>query len=439
LARRHRKNKPKQYQLTIESLSNEGRGIAHFEGKTIFVRGALIGEKVIAQRYLNRSKYDEADTVEVLTKASQRIEAKCEVFGICGGCSLQYLSSEDQVLEKQKWLKDHMQQQAKIAPKTWLEPILSNPWQYRRKARLGVRYVEKKGTVLVGFREKKSSFITVMDRCEVLHPAVGEKITELKECLSQLSIKQFIPQIEVAITDEITVLILRHLEPLTQEDKDILFNFGVAHNICWYLQSKGPDSVVALHDEVQLNYQIPKHNISLDFKADDFTQVNFEVNEKMIDRALELLELQPNESILDLFCGLGNFSCVLGKYAQSVVAVDFDKALIQRARDNAIANKLDNITFYTADLSKEPTGQPWFQGKTYDKILIDPARSGAAEIIEFLPKLKASTILYVSCNPATLARDTALLLDQGFKLTKAGIMDMFPHTAHVESMALFKK
>jgi len=434
-----RKNKPKEYKLTIESLSNEGRGIAHYEAKTVFVRGALVGEEVLAQRVRNKAKYDEADTIEVLKASSMRIEPKCEVFGICGGCSLQYLSPENQIIEKEQWLKNHFKQHGYIEPKKWLSPITSESWNYRRKARLGVRFVEKKGEVLVGFREKKSSFITQMDKCEVLDLALNTKIKDLKICFSQLSIKKNIPQIEVAITDEQTILILRHLEELNDNDKQILKDFAKVQNITWYLQSGGLDTVKPLENEVKLSYQHKKHNIEINFLPTDFTQVNFSINEKMLNQALDLLKVEKDDNILDLFCGLGNFSLPLAKYANSITGVDFDKNLIQRARDNAIKNGLNNIDFFAFDLTKEPTQQLWYQNKTYDKIVIDPARSGALEIIEFLPQFKTKMVLYVSCNPATLARDSEVLLKQDFELKYAGVMDMFPHTAHIESMALFIK
>jgi 23S rRNA (uracil1939-C5)-methyltransferase len=436
---RRRKLKPKSYELDIESLSHEGRGIAHLDEKVIFVSGALPGEKVMAERTFSRAKFEEADVSEVLKSADNRITPKCAVFGICGGCSFQHLSSEDQIEAKGEWLKEAFLQQAKTEPKNWIAPLESQAWGYRRKARLGVRFVTKKDKVLVGFREKKSGWIANMDRCEVLHASIGEHLQDLGRCIEQLSIKSQVPQIEVAVAQNETVLILRHLEPMTKEDEQILADCADELNIIWYLQSGGEDTVKPLGKVANLTYSHPAHDIEMAFLPTDFTQVNFKLNQEMVSKALDLLELNENDEVIDLFCGLGNFTLPMAKYAKHVVGIEGDAGLIERAKENASKNGIQNADFYKADLFEEVVGFEWFRGKKYNKALIDPARSGAIEIVELLPKLGVERLVYVSCNPATLARDTAKLIEIGYKLESAGVMDMFPQTAHVESIALFVK
>lgn len=436
---RRRKPKARTYELEIESLSHEGRGVAHLEEKVIFVSGALPSEKVLANRTFSRAKFEEAEVLEVLQASDQRIQPKCEVFGICGGCSFQHLSSDDQIKAKGEWLKEVLTQQTKTEPKTWLEPMRSQPWGYRRKARLGVRFVRKKDKALVGFREKKSSFVADMTRCEVLHPSIGENLEVLADCVEQLSIREQVPQFEVAIAEEATILILRHLEPLSAKDEQLLLDCAQALGICFYTQSGGLDTVKPLDKAVELTYSHPQHQVLMRFLPTDFTQVNFELNQHMVSRALEMLDLSEDDEVIDLFCGLGNFTLPIARYAKRVVGVEGDKGLIERAKQNAAANGIDNAEFYQADLFEAVEGFSWFRGKTYNKALIDPARSGAIEIVELLPKLGVERLVYVSCNPATLARDSARLIELGYTLESAGVMDMFPQTAHVESIALFSR
>ena len=434
---RRRKLKSKIYEIEIESLSHEGRGISHIDNKVIFTRGALPGEKVMASRTLSRAKYEEADVVEVIKPSGDRIDPKCAVYGICGGCSFQHLSSLNQINAKHDWLQSAFMGQAKVQPKEWLEPVQAESWGYRRKARLGVRYVAKKEKVLVGFRERKSSFITVMSRCEVLHPSLGDNLELLSECIESLSIKEHVPQIEVAIAEQDTILILRHLQPLNDNDEEILNDFAKKLSITWYLQSGGLDTIKPLSNPVQLTYSLPKHDIVMSFLPNDFTQVNFELNKKMISLAIDLLDLNDKDNVIDLFCGLGNFTLPISRYVNEVVGIEGDRGLVERAKANAEANNISNASFYKADLFEDVSGFEWFRGRNYNKALIDPARTGAIEIVELLPKLKVERVVYVSCNPATLARDTARLIDLGFSLESAGVMDMFPQTAHVESIALF--
>ena len=434
---RRRKVKPKVYEISIESLSNEGRGISHYDDKIIFTRGALPGERVIASRSLSRAKYEEADVVDILESSPDRIEPKCDVYGICGGCSFQHLSSKNQINAKQSWLKSAFMGQAKIEPKKWLQPLQVESWGYRRKARLGVRYVAKKEKVLVGFRERKSSFITVMSRCEVLHPSLGDNLELLGECIGKLSIKKHVPQIEVAIAELDTILILRHLEPMTKGDESILKEYGDKLGITWYTQSGGLETIKPLVEPVNLTYSITDHNIEMSFLPNDFTQVNFALNQKMINLAIELLDLNSEDEVIDLFCGLGNFTLPISQYVKRIVGIEGDSGLVERAKENAKMNEVSNASFYKADLFEDVSGFEWFRGQKYNKALIDPARTGAIEIVELLPKLSIERLVYVSCNPATLARDTARLIELGFSLMSAGVMDMFPQTAHVESIALF--
>ena len=434
---RRRKLKPKVYEIDIESLSHEGRGISHIDNKVIFTRGALPGERVVASRTLSRAKYEEADIIEVIKSSPERIEPKCKVYGICGGCSFQHLSSPNQINAKHDWLQSAFLGQAKVQPKEWLEPVQVESWGYRRKARLGVRYVAKKEKVLVGFRERKSSFVTVMSRCEVLHPSLGDNLEALSECIERLSIKEHVPQIEVAIAEQGTILILRHLKPLSANDEQILDEYAKKLSITWYLQSGGLETIKPLKHSIQLTYALPNHSIEMSFLPNDFTQVNFELNKKMIDLALDLLQLNENDNVIDLFCGLGNFTLPISRYVNSVVGIEGDRGLVERAKANAEANEISNASFYKADLFQDVSGFEWFRGKNYNKALIDPARTGAIEIVELIPKLKVERLVYVSCNPATLARDTAKLVELGFTLESAGVMDMFPQTAHVESIALF--
>lgn len=436
---RRRKPKPKFYELEIESLSHEGRGIAHLDEKVIFVSGALPGEKVMAERTFSRAKFEEADAVKVLVASSMRIDPKCAVFGICGGCSFQHLSNADQIEAKWAWLKNAFYSQAKVEPKNWLEPLQVQDWGYRRKARLGVRFVAKKNKVLVGFREKKSGWIANMDRCEVLRPSLGDNLEVLGNYIEKLSIKSQIPQLEVSVAEDNTVLILRHLQPLSAKDEQILSDCEQELGVVFYTQSGGEDTVKPLNEATVLSYSHPAHNIVMEFLPTDFTQVNFKLNQKMVTLAIDLLALNDDDEVIDLFCGLGNFTLPIARYAKHVVGVEGDSGLIERAKENAQKNDIQNTDFYKADLFKEVDGFEWFRGKTYNKALIDPARSGAIEIVELLPKLGVERLLYVSCNPATLARDTAKLLELGYSLETAGVMDMFPQTAHVESIALFIK
>ena len=443
MARRHRRRKLPQdpVEVTIESLSHEGRGIARIEGKTIFIDGALTGETVKFLYTKKNSKYDEGKTVEVISSvSSDRVEAKCQHFGLCGGCSLMHMAPEAQLALKQKTLEEHLTHFGNVAPQKWLEPLTGPLFGYRRKARLGVKHVPKKERVLVGFREKGTPYLALLDRCEVLDQRVGARLAELGEMIGQLEAYIRIAYIEVAMDVDHVALIFRNLDPLSEQDQQALIGYGKANDLWIYLQSGGPDTVTPLWPEnPQLSYA-PEQSLQLDFEPSDFTQVNASINQKMIQYAMELLDVSEDDRILDLFCGLGNFSLPLAKRVTEVVGVEGDEALVRHARKNASNNQLDNATFEQADLTKtQLKDYPWAKAG-FNKILLDPPRSGALEVLEQLADLGAERLVYVSCNPATLARDAGELVNKhGYTLVSTGIMDMFPHTRHVESIALFVK
>lgn len=424
----------------IESLSHDGRGVARIDGKTIFIDGALAGEQVKFIYSKKHSKYDEGRTVEVITAAEDRVEAKCQHFGVCGGCSLMHMAPEAQLALKQKTLKEHLDHFGHVIPEQWLAPLTGPLWGYRRKARLGVKHVPKKGRVLVGFREKGTPFLALLDRCEVLDPRVGNRLAELGDMIAKLESHNRIAQIEVAMDDDHTALVFRNLDALSEQDQQALIAYGQANDLWIYLQSGGPDTVTPLWPEnPQLSYA-PEEGLNLEFEPNDFTQVNAGINKKMIQRTMELLEVSAEDRILDLFCGLGNFTLPLAKRVTEVVGVEGDESLVRHARDNAAKNTLANATFEQADLTKtELKDYPWAKAG-FNKILLDPPRSGAFEVLHQLAALGAERLVYVSCNPATLARDAGELVNNhGYTLVSTGVMDMFPHTTHVESIALFVK
>ncbi|MET0101586.1 MAG: 23S rRNA (uracil(1939)-C(5))-methyltransferase RlmD [Sedimenticola sp.] len=438
---RRRRLPPDPVRTEIESLSHDGRGVAHIEGKAVFIHGALPGEEV-EFLYTRKSKqHDEGQVSTVLKAAPERVEPRCAHFGVCGGCSLQHMAPEAQINAKQQALMDAFSRIGKVEPQEILPPLVSpNAWGYRRKARLGVKYVPKKGKVLVGFRERGSSFITDLERCHVLHPKVGELITPLGELIAGLSIRDKLPQIEVAMGDERCVLVFRILEPITASDHDSLKAFGTTHDVIVYLQEGGPETICPLEgDAVDLSYRLPEHDVEVHFLPSDFTQVNSELNQRMIDHALGLLQPRETDRVLDLFCGLGNFTLPMARRSQEVVGVEGDAGLVSRARENALGNQIDNTRYFTANLYESLQKEPWLRER-FDKALLDPPRSGAFEVLEHLPRLGIERMVYVSCYPGTLARDAGELVNNlGYRLVSAGVMDMFPHTAHVESIALFEK
>lgn len=427
---------------TIAKLSHEGRGIAYVDGKATFINNALPGE-VVRFRYVRRkSQFDEGHLIEIITPSKDRMEPPCAVFGKCGGCSLQHIAPHAQIQFKQEVLAEQFKHFGQVSPKSWLEPLQANVWGYRHKGRLSVKYVAKKGGAMVGFRENDPRYITDMHRCEVLHPKIGENIGLFREWLSTLEAAADIPQLEVAVDDQVAALVIRHLKPLSEQDQIKIEKFAKEHDFWIYLQPKGPDSIYLLYPKQEddlLRYSLPAHRIEMRFHPNDFTQVNMSLNRPMLDLAMQLLELTPNDNVLDLFCGLGNFTLPIARYAKSVVGVEGDAKMIERAALNAKHNGLDNVSFYAANLFEDSSNQA-FMNQSYDKILLDPPRAGAEQMVSQLARLKAKKIVYISCNPATLARDAGILVNQlGYILEQAGVMDMFPHTSHVESIALFTK
>jgi len=440
MSKRSRKPKLPNYPVraVIESLSHDGRGVTHVEGKTTFVDGALPGEE-ISFLYTHKSrKHDEGRVCEIFSASPERVEPRCAHFDICGGCSLQHQAAEKQIVSKQQALLDNLERIGKVRPVQVLKPLTGPVWGYRNKARLGVKYVRKKGRVLVGFREKRAPYLADIRRCEVLHPSVGERIESLAALVQGLQARERIAQIEVAVGDEVSVLVFRNLDALSSADSQALKDYAQATGLHIYLQPGGPDSIELLWPQSsQLSYRLPAFSLELRFLPTDFTQVNPAINQPMIEQALSLLQLAPAHRVLDLFCGLGNFTLPIARHVAGVTGVEGDAALVQRARDNAVHNAIGNCDYQVVDLGEDPGEQPWMQC-SYDRVLLDPPRSGAQEIVKHLGKLGAERIVYVSCHPGSLARDAGVLVNElGYTLQAAGVMDMFPHTAHVESMALF--
>ncbi len=439
---RSRKKLPETpVKAAIASLTHDGRGVAHVDGKAVFVDAALPGEEVEFLYTEIRRDFAEGRVVSVLKASGHRVQPECPHFDICGGCTFQHVDSNEQIHIKQTLLEEQLKRIGKVdIPVSW-ESLTGPHWGYRRKARMGVKYVAKKNRVLVGFREKRQSYLADMDNCMVMHPSVGTKLVELGEMIAGLTIREKIPQIEVAIGDEQCVLAIRVLEPPTLDDIERIRAFGKEHNINFCLQTKGPDTIAPLPDEPEVipSYALPEYGVEFKFRPAMFTQVNYEINRQLVNRVLETLRLTREDHVLDLFCGLGNFTLPMAKYASHVVGIEADLPLINHAKTNALHNQIENVEFYAADLSKDISDHPWVKRK-YTKILLDPSRAGALEVIPYFKQWQPRQIVYVSCNPSTLARDAGILVNElGYKLVKAGVMDMFPQTAHVESIAWFEK
>lgn len=428
-------------QAEIESLTHDGRGVAHVGGKAVFIDDALPGESVEFVYTDSRRDYAEGKVVNVLQRSADRVEPACPHYGVCGGCSFQHVEAGAQIRIKQNLLAEQFKRIGKVEVPGFWPPLTGPHWGYRRKARMGVKYVAKKDRALVGFRERRHQYLAEIGNCRVMHPIVGTRLTALSELIAGLSIREKIPQIEVAIGDEQCVLAIRVLEPPTAADIERLRSFGREHGISLCLQSKGPDTIEPLPGEPEVTpvYALPDQSVEFKFRPAMFTQVNYEINRQMINRVLELLDLNKNDNVLDLFCGLGNFTLPMATLAGSVTGIEGDQPLVDHARENARHNGIGNVEFYAADLSKDISDQSWANRK-YNKILLDPSRAGASEVLPHFRKWKPERIVYVSCNPSTLARDAGILVNElGYRLIKAGVMDMFPQTAHVESIALFEK
>lgn len=424
--------------LEVDSLDAEGRGVArNAEGKVVFVEGALGGEHIEGEIVRSGRRFDLARLRTVLRPAAARRKPRCPYFGTCGGCATQHVDVRTQMAAKQRWLEENLARIGKLQPATLLPIVHGEEWGYRRRARLSVRFVPGKGGALVGFRERRSTFVADMRSCDVLPPHVAALIPGLRELVGRLSIRERLPQIEVAAGDAATVLVIRNLLAPTDADRALLRQFADGSGVRLWLQPAGPESAHPLHPEAQddLYYDLPEFGVRVAFGPTDFTQVNPGVNRIVVSRAVRMLEPQPGERIGDLFCGLGNFSLALAVRGAQVVGFDGTASLIERARRNAAANVL-SVQFEIADLFK--TGLAAYG--PFDKLLLDPPREGAIELIKSLPDAWPHRIVYVSCDPATLARDAGVLAHtKGFRLEAAGVLNMFPHTAHVESIALFER
>ncbi|HET7598585.1 MAG TPA: 23S rRNA (uracil(1939)-C(5))-methyltransferase RlmD [Burkholderiales bacterium] len=424
----------------IDSLDQEGRGVARRDGKAIFVEGALPAETVDYAVYRRKPSFEQATTVAVLKESASRTRPRCEFFGTCGGCSLQHLDSRAQVAAKQRVLEASLWHIGKVAPDLMLPAIHGPAWGYRHRARLSIRHVAKKGGMLVGFHEKRSSYVADMKTCEILPPHVSALLLPLRETLGRLSIFARVPQVEVAIGDVCTVLVLRILEGLTPGDEALLKAFAERHAVRLYLQPKGPDSArpFAPAEPAPLHYTLPEFDLTIQFAPTDFTQVNHAVNRVLVRRAVRLLDPLPRERIADFFCGLGNFTLAIARSGARVTGFEGSTELVRRAEHNAAANGLSgHAGFHAIDLFESDAAAPGRFG-AFDRMLIDPPREGAAQVVKSLCAAGPRRIVYVSCNAATLARDAGILVHaQGYRLSAAGVVNMFPHTSHVESIAVF--
>ncbi len=466
----------------VAAITHEGEGIVR-GGKTAFVVGALPGERVRFQRTKRHKQHDDARLIEVLEPAADRVQPRCAHFGVCGGCALQHLAPESQLAAKQLELRDNLERVALVMPDEWLQPLRGPVWNYRRRARLGAKYVAKKGRVVVGFRERLSPYVAALDRCEVLASPADALIAPLSVLLTGLSIRERLPQIEVAVADNAVALVLRVLVPPSPEDLAKLSAFEKSHNVRLYLQSAGLDSVRRLSlrtgeepppveasegtssenvgagaqppnlsatsaaaappAESPLTYRLPQFDLTFEFAPTDFIQINAPINEALVARAIELLAPEPGATVLDLFCGLGNFTLPLARRPARVIGVEGDRELVKRAAANAARNGIDTAEFHVADLSRPPgdtpaTAPPWAKSPV-PYVLLDPPRAGAREMLPTVARLGPKRVLYISCHPGSLARDTGMLVHQyGFRLRAAGVLDMFPHTTHVESLAVLE-
>lgn len=432
------------FEAQIVDHSHDGRGVARRDGKTVFVAGALPGERVMAEQTAKNRHFDEARTVAVLDASPDRVTPRCPHFGVCSGCVLQHLAEEKQILLKQRVLLENLERIGHVTPQAVLPALTGGSWGYRRKGRFSVRRVNKKDKTLVGFRETDPRFVADLRICLTVIPEIGERIEALAALVESLDARDDIPQIEfiagdIAPDGSGVAFVFRHLSALSDGDRAKLTAFAQQHNFAFYLQSGGIDTVVPLWpDASKLAFTLPQWGVELAFRPLDFVQVNATLNQKMIARTFDLLDPQPGDRILDLFCGLGNFTLPMARLAGEVVGVEGEAGLVTRARENAAHNGLANAHFHAADLTQDQRGTPWMR-QGFNKLLLDPPRSGADEVLKQLPLKNIDRIVYVSCHPASLARDAGFLVkERGYKFKAAGVMDMFPHTGHVESIALFE-
>jgi 23S rRNA (uracil1939-C5)-methyltransferase len=426
----------------IESLDHEARGIARLEGKTVFVEGALPGESVEYSCYRKKPAYEIARVDRVVRASASRVAPRCPHFGVCGGCSMQHFEPSAQVAAKQRLLESNLWHLGRLVAGQVFAPIHGSPWGYRFRARLSARMVPKKGGPLIGFHERRSSYVADMRQCPILPPRVSSLLMPLRELVSALSIRTAMPQIEVAVGETMTALVLRILEPLDAADEGLLRAFADRHGVVWYLQAGGPDTALRFYplDGRVLSYLLPDYGIEHAFSPTEFTQVNHAVNRALVRRAMALLDPRKGERIADMFCGLGNFTLPIARSGAWVLGVEGHPGLTRRAGENAAANGLAGQCAYAVANLFEATGASLAAFGKFDKMLIDPPREGAAELVKALGEDGPRRIVYVSCNPATLARDAAILTHQkGYELRGAGVVNMFPHTSHVESIALFER
>lgn len=435
----------------IESLDHEARGITRLEGKAVFVDGALPGETVEYASFRRKPSYELAHLVRVLKPSSARQVPKCPHFGVCGGCTMQHMDPAAQIAAKQRVLEDGLWHIGRVRPEQILSPIQGAPWGYRHRARLAVRKLPDNAGMLIGFHERRSSYIADMQTCEILPPHVSALLLPMRQLFGALSIAERLPQVEIAVGEQCTALLLRILEPLKAKDEQLLRNFADQHNVVFYLQAKGPDSVYRFYPlpGPRLSYTLPEFDLEFDFRPTDFTQVNHAVNRVLVRRALRLLNPQPGERIADMFSGLGNFTLPIARSGATVFGIEGSEALVQRGRESAAANHIGttggagvlagSVEFAVVNLF-ECTEKSLAALGRFDKMLIDPPREGAIELVRALGADAPRRIVYVSCNPATLARDAAVLVrEKGYRFVAAGAVNMFPHTSHVESIAVFER
>ncbi len=442
-ARTNRKRQPQElFTVEVTGLGDDGRGTARLEESQVFIDGALPGETVRFHFLRRRKRSAGGRVVEVLRASPQRVSPPCAHGTVCGGCRLQHLEPGAQLQLKERVLRDHLLSCGGLAPRQWLAPLCGPGLHYRRRARLGVRYLPSRGGVLVGFRARFSSYILSLDLCHVLDRRVAGLLPALRQLLDGLSCRERIPQIEVAAGDDAAALVFRHLVPLSEEDESRLQDFGQAHDVQIYLQPKGPDTIWCLYPgpQARLSYRLPDHGVEIVFRPTDFIQVNGAVNRLMVNQALELLQPAAQDTVLDLFCGLGNFTLPLARRAGQVIGLELNPQLVQGAAANARRNGIGNAAFHEVDLRDSEAGAFW-ERYDPDKVLLDPARDGAMEFIKHMPRQRGPRrMVYISCNSATLARDAEYLVRVlGYTLSQAGIVDMFPHTNHAEAMAVFER
>jgi 23S rRNA (uracil1939-C5)-methyltransferase len=423
----------------VAALNHDAEGVVR-DAKTVFVPGALPGERIRFRRLRRHRQHDEGELLEILEPSAERVVPRCAHFGICGGCAMQHLAPEAQLRAKQNELAENLQRIGRVTPDRWLASLAGPVWQYRRRARLGAKYVTKRGRVLVGFRERQKPYVAALARCEILAPPVDDLIEPLSTLLTGLRAREFIPQIEVAVADNIVVLVFRNLVELDATDRAALASFGAARNLRVYLQPGGMDTIAPLAGErATLEYHLPELGLRFEFQPTDFVQVNGAINRALVTQAVDLLEVEPTHRVLDLFCGLGNFTLPLAQRAAEVVGIEGEAGLVARARHNADLNGLGNARFHVANLAETEGGAVALAGR-FDRVLLDPPRAGAIEVLPRLAALGATRMVYVSCHPGTLARDLGVLCHEyGYRLEAAGVIDMFPHTTHVESIAVLEK